>query len=189
MLRRITARRPSPAMVVALVALSVALGGTGYAALNLPRNSVGAAEIKRNAVASAEIKNRTVRLADLARSARIAGPQGPQGPAGVQGPAGAQGAQGEPGATGQAGPAGTALAYAKVDSGGGVDESSSKGVADANVEASGNVYCFKNLGFTPRNVVVTPLETFRDSMIELPGGTCQFRVVLNAANGFYVLIN
>ena len=33
--------RPSPAMVIALVALTVALGGTGYAAVTLPTNSVG----------------------------------------------------------------------------------------------------------------------------------------------------
>ena len=41
--------RPSPAMVVAITALIVALGGTGYAALKLPKSSVGTAQLKRNA--------------------------------------------------------------------------------------------------------------------------------------------
>jgi hypothetical protein len=39
-------RRPSAAMVVALVALFVALGGGVYAAVKLPGNSVGTAQVK-----------------------------------------------------------------------------------------------------------------------------------------------
>jgi hypothetical protein len=42
--------RPSPSMVVALIALVIALGGTGYAAVTLPRNSVGTEQLKRGAV-------------------------------------------------------------------------------------------------------------------------------------------
>ena len=35
-------RAPSPALVISLIALFVALGGTSYAAINaLPKNSVG----------------------------------------------------------------------------------------------------------------------------------------------------
>ena len=41
---------PSPAMVVACLALLVALGGTSYAAIKLPRNSVGNIQLKRGAV-------------------------------------------------------------------------------------------------------------------------------------------
>jgi hypothetical protein len=40
-------RRPSPAIVIALIALFVALGGSAYAALRLPRNSVGSAQLRR----------------------------------------------------------------------------------------------------------------------------------------------
>lgn len=51
------ARRPSPALVIALIALFVALGGTSYAALNtLPRNSVGTAQIKNGAVTAAKLR-------------------------------------------------------------------------------------------------------------------------------------
>lgn len=45
MRRLVTRYLPSPAMVVACTALAVALGGTGYAALTLPRNSVGTKQL------------------------------------------------------------------------------------------------------------------------------------------------
>jgi len=51
---------PSPSMAVACAALVIALGGTSYAALKLPSNSVGASQIKRNAVSTAEIKSNAV---------------------------------------------------------------------------------------------------------------------------------
>ena len=59
-------RRPSPALVISVVALFVALGGTGYAAIALPKNSVGAKQIKRNAVTSKKVKNRSLKAGDLA---------------------------------------------------------------------------------------------------------------------------
>jgi hypothetical protein len=48
--------RPSPAMVVASIALTVALGGTSYAAIKLPKNSVGAKQLKKNAVTRVKVK-------------------------------------------------------------------------------------------------------------------------------------
>jgi hypothetical protein len=42
-------RRPSPALVVACLALMIALSGVSYAAVTLPRNSVGTPHLKRNA--------------------------------------------------------------------------------------------------------------------------------------------
>src|SRR3954447_5419805 len=83
------------ANVTATLALFVALGGSSYAAVKLPRNSVGsselktnsvgAAEIKRKAVRSSEISDRAIRLRDISKSARSAlhgqaGPAGPPGP-------------------------------------------------------------------------------------------------------------
>jgi len=52
--------RPSPAMVVACLALAISLGGTGYAALKLPRNSVGPKQLQKNAVAATKIRNDAV---------------------------------------------------------------------------------------------------------------------------------
>ena len=54
--------RPSPATAIACVALIVALGGTGYAAVTLPANSVGTAQLKKNAVTSLKVKNGSLLL-------------------------------------------------------------------------------------------------------------------------------
>jgi hypothetical protein len=51
---------PSPAMVVACLALLVALGGTSYAAIKLPRNSVGNIQLKRGAVTGIKVKSNTL---------------------------------------------------------------------------------------------------------------------------------
>jgi hypothetical protein len=53
-------RAPSPALVISLIALFVALGGTSYAAIHLPKNSVGSKQLKKNAVTSKKIKNGAV---------------------------------------------------------------------------------------------------------------------------------
>jgi hypothetical protein len=72
-------RLPSPALVVASLALAVALGGTTYAATALPKNSVGAKQLKTGAVStvklakgsvtSKQIKDHTIVAADIAKNA------------------------------------------------------------------------------------------------------------------------
>jgi hypothetical protein len=114
-MNRLTRHRPSPAMVVACVALGIALTGTSVAAVSaLAPNSVGTAQIKPNAVTAAKIKNANVTGAKIARNAITGskvlnrsltaadfvasslpkGPAGPTGPAGPAGPAGAAGPAG-----------------------------------------------------------------------------------------------
>jgi hypothetical protein len=56
---------PSPALAVSFVALVVALGGTSYAALNLPRNSVGTKQITNGAVTAQKIRNGAVTAAKI----------------------------------------------------------------------------------------------------------------------------
>ena len=63
MKRRLKA--PSPALAVSLIALFVALGGTTYAATNLPKNSVGTTQLKNGAVTRAKIRNAAVTGAKL----------------------------------------------------------------------------------------------------------------------------
>lgn len=60
--------RPSPAMVVAVIALIVALGGTAVAAhtLKLPKNSVGTRQLKRKAVTTGKLANNAVNGAKVA---------------------------------------------------------------------------------------------------------------------------
>jgi hypothetical protein len=52
--------RPTPALVVSLIALIVALGGTAYAGFTIPKNSVGTKQLKNGAVTTKKIKNGTV---------------------------------------------------------------------------------------------------------------------------------
>jgi hypothetical protein len=92
------------ANAVSMIALFVALGGTTYAAVTLPNNSVGIkqikknavgiSEIRKNAVRSGEVKNRALRAIDFAPGQLPRGAQGLTGPQGTQG---VQGPQGEPG--------------------------------------------------------------------------------------------
>ena len=90
---RIRGLRPSPAMVVACIALLAALAGTSVAAVSIviPRNSVGSLQLKANSVTSAKVKNGSLFRADF-RAGQV--PAGPRGPAGPAGPAGAAGAAG-----------------------------------------------------------------------------------------------
>ena len=54
-------RRPSASLVVAVVALIMALGGTAYAGGLVPgKNTVGSKQLKRNAVTNSKIKNGAV---------------------------------------------------------------------------------------------------------------------------------
>jgi hypothetical protein len=52
--------RPTPALIVAVVALVFALVGTGYAAFRLPAKSVGTKQLKAGAVTNTKVKNRTL---------------------------------------------------------------------------------------------------------------------------------
>jgi hypothetical protein len=66
-------RRPS---------LVAALGGTGYAAIAIPRNSVGAVQLKDNAVTAAKVKNFSLVRQDFRPGQLPAGARGPAGEAG-----------------------------------------------------------------------------------------------------------
>ena len=58
-------RIPSPALCVALLSLFVALGGTTWAAMSLPANSVGTPQLKANAVTGGKVKNHSLTGADI----------------------------------------------------------------------------------------------------------------------------
>ena len=88
---------PRHGTLVAYLALFVALGGSAYAAVSLPANSVGTEQLRDGAVT----------LTKVAASARAA-LRGATGATGAAGPAGATGATGAVGATGATGPAGAA---------------------------------------------------------------------------------
>jgi len=147
--RRVKALRgvhvPRPSTVIACIALAVALGGTGYAAIALPAGSVGTAQLKNGAVVSSKVKDGSLRARDFAAGELPAGergatgPQGPQGPAGSagpQGPAGPAGATGPQGPQGPQGPPGTSsLTYVAA----------SYGPFDPHTENGGQALCGQNL--------------------------------------------
>jgi hypothetical protein len=62
-------RRPSPSMIVALTALVVALAGSAYAAVHLPKGSVGAKQLKKNAVTKAKLRKNAVTRAKIHKNA------------------------------------------------------------------------------------------------------------------------
>jgi hypothetical protein len=92
--------RLSFANVMSCVAVFIALGGTGYAAVKLPKNSVGAKQIKTNGVGSSEVKNGSLKKVDFKASDLPVGAQGPQGIQGIQGLQGLKGDKGNKGDTG-----------------------------------------------------------------------------------------
>jgi hypothetical protein len=108
---------PSPAMVVALIALFIALASGAYAAVTIPSNSVGTAQLKDGSVTARKLHNGAFTAAKIAFGTLLAkdfkpgqlpaGGRGDTGPSGVEGSAGPAGNAGATGATGSgAGPAG-----------------------------------------------------------------------------------
>lgn len=74
-------------MVVAILALIVALGGTSYAAIQLPKNSVGASQIKANAVTLKKLKKNSVTSPKVRNGSLVAADFKP-GQLNASGPAG-----------------------------------------------------------------------------------------------------
>ena len=102
MKKRLLTRSPSPAMVVALVALVSSLTGGAVAATlidgdDIARKSIAKKHLKKNAVVTKKVKNGTL-LADDFKPGQLR--EGVQGIQGLQGPKGDKGAPGEDGADG-----------------------------------------------------------------------------------------
>jgi len=53
-------QRITPSLVISVIALIVALGGVSYAAIKIPKNSVGTKQLKKNSVTSAKVRNGTL---------------------------------------------------------------------------------------------------------------------------------
>jgi hypothetical protein len=92
-------RRPSASMIVALLALFVALGGSSYAAVRITStqiadNSIRSRDIHDNDLRSVDIRDHSLLAKDFAAGQL---PSGAAGPAGPRGEKGEQGAQGGPG--------------------------------------------------------------------------------------------
>lgn len=66
-------RHLNPPLVISVIALFVALGGASYAAVSLPRNSVGTKQLKAKAVTGAKVKDKTLTAGKLANGVLPAG--------------------------------------------------------------------------------------------------------------------
>jgi hypothetical protein len=95
--------KPSPAMVVALIALAFSMAGTGVAARYVISSTT---QIKNGAVTGADVKNSSLTGGDVRDGALTPADfsGSVQGPAGAPGPQGPQGAIGERGVQGEVGP-------------------------------------------------------------------------------------
>jgi len=82
--------RPSPALVVAVAALVVALGGTSYAAgmigsADIKDNSIRSKDIRSDAVKGSDVRDGSLKAKDFKAGSLPAGAQGPAGPQGLPG--------------------------------------------------------------------------------------------------------
>jgi hypothetical protein len=86
------------ANVVASLALFIALGGISYAAVTIPKNSVGAKQLKAGAVTAEKVKDGSLSVKDLAPGAIATtnSTPGPKGDKGDKGEKGDKGDKGEP---------------------------------------------------------------------------------------------
>jgi hypothetical protein len=105
--KNILKRRLSPAMVVAVVALCSALGGSATAALVVTGSTV-----KDGSLTGKDVRNRSLGTRDLSANAvgALRGQQGPAGPPGLQGLKGDPGPKGDQGTKGDTGPRGPSFA-------------------------------------------------------------------------------
>lgn len=182
-------QRPSPSMIVALVALSVALGGTGYAAIKLPSNSVGTKQLKRNAVTGSKVRDHSLLVKDFASG------QIPKGPAGSPGQAGVQGAKGDQGV------AGSALAFAHVNSDGTLDAARSKNVDATSKSPALGYYCIHTTVTVKHAVATLDFDNgevsvgFSDSFTSCPANTTAVVRTFTSAGSdatskaFFILFN
>lgn len=141
-------RRPSPSLIVSVLALVVATGGTSYAAAMITSK-----DIKDETVQSKDVKDGTLKARDFKAGVLEAGPRGATGPQGPEGP------QGETGATGPAG----AGRWVLIDATGQIEAQSggftvaSRYDADVSTPAGavGNVYLDANEDLTDNAVLAT----------------------------------
>ena len=108
--------RPSPALVIAVIALIAATSGNAIA----DGVTAVAAKLGKGSVSSREVKDGSLTLADFKAKerAKLKGAKGADGGTGAKGAAGATGPAGPAGATGPQGPAGTPNGYTKTEADG-----------------------------------------------------------------------
>jgi hypothetical protein len=111
--RRRLLRLPSPAVVIAMIALLVALGGTAYGVSAKHYPYWTGVDIVDHSLSGVDIQNGSLGQVVFSRTARKA-LKGNLGPAGPQGPQGNPGLNGQPGAKGDPGPINLSYKYGSI---------------------------------------------------------------------------
>ncbi len=197
-------RRATFANTVSVVALLVALGGTGYAAVQVTGD-----DVRDGSLTGADVRDGSLRPVDLTAGAVKTADQAARGPRGRRGPRGFRGLRGRPGAAGPTGatgapgatgPSGAAAGYAHVNSDGTVDLARSKNITGVNVVPQGSgTYCFRGLAFAFGSIIATvdmaDADANATAAIGSPGG-CDAVAGTQAAvatsggqRAFYVVFN
>jgi hypothetical protein len=136
-------RLPSPAMVIAILALIVALSGTAIAAKRYLITNT-----KQISPAALKQLTKLVAVQGAQGPAGAPGTAGKEGAAGATGAAGVEGAAGKEGSAGKEGPAGprSNLLWAVIESGGVVSRSSEAGVSATEVGTGTIEVSFEHFG-------------------------------------------
>jgi hypothetical protein len=88
--KRVFFRRPSPSMVVAVIAVFLSVAGSAAAAKvitgkSIKNNTITSSDIKNNSIKSGDVKNGSLVKKDFKKSQLPVGPQGPAGRNGTNG--------------------------------------------------------------------------------------------------------
>ncbi|MGN6216377.1 MAG: hypothetical protein ACTHN7_05405 [Solirubrobacterales bacterium] len=145
-------RRLNYANVMATIAVFAAIGGSAYAATQLPKNSVGAKQLKKNAVTTAKVKDgaitgQKIKLSTLGTvpSAATAGSAGTAANADALG-----------GKPASAFAASTIVRSATVSAAGTLVAAKSDGIGPSNFLHTGEgIYCLKGLNPPPHTAVAS----------------------------------
>jgi hypothetical protein len=183
----------SYANVIATLALFVALGGSAYAATQLPKNSVGTKQLKAGSVTTAKIKNGAVSTAKI-KDGAVTGAKVDLGSLGTvpnaanaANAAHADAASVAVNATALGGSPPSAFAPSTVLRsatviGNALVPAKSDGVSSGNFLVTGTgLYCFKGFSPAPRTAVAS-VDTAAEqgstvaTEINPPGGECQVTV-------------
>ena len=149
-MKRFSRLRPSPAMIVAVIALVVAASGGAMATGLLTGRS-----IKNGSLTGLDIKNGSITGNDVKARSLAASKLTPAAVASLRGQKGA------PGAKGAQGSAGEAVAYARVAANGTLEPGDggkqNKNVIAVDIQrAAAGVYCFGGLPFAVASAMVSP---------------------------------
>jgi hypothetical protein len=167
-MKKVLHRRPSPAMVVAMIALFVSMGGVSY---GLATGSIDSREIRNNTVRSRDLRNNDTRTQDVRnnnlrgrdiRNNSLTGADILESSLGTVPSATSANSANTANSATTATTANTAniglspVAFARVDATGNVVEADSRAVGDGNVTLeSTSAFCFRGLPFSFTTAQVT----------------------------------